>query len=156
VYHVPLPLTATKFGTHIILWYKQCFTLYTPAFASNGSLYAIGPLSVLSVTLVYCGQTVGWIKMPLGTEVGLAPGDIVLDGDPAHPTERGTTPPPLSGPCLLWANGRPSQQLLSSCFVVCRCPVLRFKSTRGGTGEGMELMRVGEGMDPVGYLSRSD
>jgi len=29
--------------------------------------------------LVYCGQTVGWIKMPLGTEVGLGPGDIVLD-----------------------------------------------------------------------------
>jgi len=23
----------------------------------------------------------GWIKMPLGTEVGLGPGDIVLDGD---------------------------------------------------------------------------
>ena len=37
----------------------------------------------LSVTLVYCGQTVGWIKMTLGTEVGLGPGDIVLDGDPA-------------------------------------------------------------------------
>ena len=36
----------------------------------------------LSLTLVYCGQMVGWIKMPLGTEVGLAPGDIVLDGDP--------------------------------------------------------------------------
>jgi len=32
--------------------------------------YTIGPLSVLSVglsvTLVYCGKTVGWIKMPLG------------------------------------------------------------------------------------------
>jgi len=28
------------------------------------------------------GQTAGWIKMPLGTEVGLDPGDIVLDGDP--------------------------------------------------------------------------
>jgi len=26
---------------------------------------------------VYCGQTAGWIKMPLGTEVGLGPGDIV-------------------------------------------------------------------------------
>jgi len=38
-------------------------------------------LSRLSVTLVYCGQTVGWIKMPLGMEVGLGPGDIVLDGD---------------------------------------------------------------------------
>jgi len=29
---------------------------------------------VLSVTLVYCGQTVGWIKMPLSTEVGLSLG----------------------------------------------------------------------------------
>ena len=26
---------------------------------------------------VCCGQTPGWIKMPLGTEVGLGPGDIV-------------------------------------------------------------------------------
>ena len=29
------------------------------------------------------GQTAGWIKMPLGMEVGLSPGDIVLDGDRA-------------------------------------------------------------------------
>ena len=29
------------------------------------------------------GQKAGCIKMPLGTEVGLGPGDIVLDGDPA-------------------------------------------------------------------------
>jgi len=28
--------------------------------------------------------------MPLGTEVGLGSGDIVLDGDPAPPTEKGT------------------------------------------------------------------
>ena len=35
----------------------------------------------LSVTLVYCGQTVGWIKMKLGVVVGLGPGHIVLDGD---------------------------------------------------------------------------
>ena len=42
-------------------------------------------LSVLSVTLVYCGQTVGWINMPLGVEVGLRPGHIVLDGDIAPP-----------------------------------------------------------------------
>jgi len=32
---------------------------------------------------VYCGQTAGWIKMALGTEVGLGPDHIVLDGDPA-------------------------------------------------------------------------
>jgi len=25
---------------------------------------------------------VGWMKMPLGKEVGLGPGHIVLDGDP--------------------------------------------------------------------------
>ena len=34
---------------------------------------------------VYCGQTAGWIKMPLGTEVDVSPGHIVLDGDPARP-----------------------------------------------------------------------
>jgi len=27
--------------------------------------------AVLSVSLVHCGQTVGWIKMKLGTQVGL-------------------------------------------------------------------------------------
>jgi len=49
----------------------------------------------LSVTLVYCGLTVGWIKMKLGTEVGLGPGDIVLDGDPA-PLKKGAHQPPFS------------------------------------------------------------
>jgi len=42
----------------------------------------------LSVTLVYCGQTVGWIRTPLGTKVGLGPGHTVLDGDPAPPFKR--------------------------------------------------------------------
>ena len=49
---------------------------------------------VLSVTLVYCSQTVGWIKMKLGTEVGLGPGDIALDGDSAvPPPKKGGTAP---------------------------------------------------------------
>ena len=39
----------------------------------------------LSVTLMYCGYTDGWIKMTLGTKVGVGPGDIELDGDPAPP-----------------------------------------------------------------------
>ena len=39
-------------------------------------------LSCLSVTLVYCGQTVGWIMMPHGTEVGIDPGHILLDREP--------------------------------------------------------------------------
>ena len=37
----------------------------------------------LSVTLVYCGQTVRQIKMKLRVQVGLGLGQIVLDGDPA-------------------------------------------------------------------------
>jgi len=41
---------------------------------------------------VYCGQTVGWIKMPLGTVVGFGPCHIVLDGDPAPP-KSGTAAP---------------------------------------------------------------
>jgi len=32
---------------------------------------------------VYCGQTAEWIKMVLGMEIGLSPGNFVLDGDPA-------------------------------------------------------------------------
>jgi len=28
----------------------------------------------------YCGQTAGWITMPLGMKVGLSPGGFVLDG----------------------------------------------------------------------------
>jgi len=31
--------------------------------------------------------------MPLGTEVGLGPGHIVLDGDPAPPHQKGGKPP---------------------------------------------------------------
>ena len=34
---------------------------------------------------VYCGQTAWWIRIPLGTEVDLGPGNIVLDGDPDPP-----------------------------------------------------------------------
>jgi len=43
--------------------------------------------------------------MPLGAEVGLGPGHIALDGDPAPPPEKGTAAPPLFCTCLLWANG---------------------------------------------------
>ena len=34
---------------------------------------------------VRCGQIAAWTKMPLGMEVGLGPGHIVLHRDPAHP-----------------------------------------------------------------------
>jgi len=41
---------------------------------------------------VWCGQTAGWIKMSHGTEVGLGPGHMVLDGDPAPPAQKGNSP----------------------------------------------------------------
>ena len=101
---------------------------------SNGSPYATGPLSCLSIMLVYCGQTFRGIKMPLGVEVGLGPGDIVLDGDPAPPsTERGTaalhfsthvycgqTVAHLSNYCALVIGSRPSDHYFgSACWFVC-------------------------------------
>jgi len=39
----------------------------------------------------YCGETVGWIKVKIGKEVGLDPGHIVLDGKPAPPPKKGGT-----------------------------------------------------------------
>jgi len=42
---------------------------------------------------VYCGQMAGWMKTPLGTEVDLGSGHIVLDGVPASSRERGTAAP---------------------------------------------------------------
>jgi len=50
----------------------------------------------LSVTLVYCGQTVGRMKMKLGVQIGLGPGHIVLGGDPAPLPKRGAEPPKFS------------------------------------------------------------
>jgi len=51
--------------------------------------------------------------MPLGREVDVGPGDIVLDGDPAPSPKEAQ--PSIFGSCLLWPNGRLSQLLLRSC-----------------------------------------
>jgi len=68
---------------------------------SNSCLSVLSCFSVFSVTLVYCGQTVGWIKIPLYTEVGLGPGHIVLDGDTAPP--KVAQPLPISAHvCCAW------------------------------------------------------
>ena len=42
----------------------------------------------------------GWIEMPLCMEVGLSPGDFVLDGDPAPPQKGGGVPSPIFCPLL--------------------------------------------------------
>ena len=40
---------------------------------------------------VYCGQMAEWIKMPLGMEVNLGPGNVVLNGSQLSP-KKGTAP----------------------------------------------------------------
>jgi len=42
--------------------------------------------------------------MSFGTEIGLGPGHIVLDGYLAPPKGH-RSPSPIFGPCLLWPNG---------------------------------------------------
>ena len=44
------------------------------------------------------------IKMSLGMEVGLDPGDFVLDGDPAPFPKRGAEPPPNFRPVFIAAK----------------------------------------------------
>ena len=54
---------------------------------------------------------------PLGMEVDLGPGHIVLDGDTAPPA-RGAQQPPLFGPCLFWPRlpiSATAELLLSLC-----------------------------------------
>ena len=93
-------------------------------------------LSVLSVTLVHCGQIVEWISMPFGTEVGLCPGDIVLDGDPAPHGKGHSTPhfsahvycgqiAPISATAkllFLKVKMTPIILLLLPLFLLIRCP----------------------------------
>ena len=62
---------AAVFRRPFVKWFNLCYR--------NRTIVLSG-LSCLDVTLVYCGQTVGWIRMPLGIELGLGPGHIVLDG----------------------------------------------------------------------------
>jgi len=83
----------------VIVSYLSKVVNFWTTICKNGSPNAIEPLSCpsvyLSVTLMYCGQTVGWIKMKLGMEVGLGPGHIVLNGDPA-PLPKRAQPPILA------------------------------------------------------------
>jgi len=46
------------------------------------------------------------MKLVHGMDVGLSPGDFVLDGDPVPFPQKGAEPAfPIFGPFLLWPNG---------------------------------------------------
>jgi len=53
-----------------------------------------GPCTAPQLSAHICyGQMASWIKMPLGMELGLGPGDFVLDADPAPLPRKGAKPP---------------------------------------------------------------
>ena len=60
-------------------------------------------LSVCHVTLAYCRQTVGWIHMPLGMEVGLGPGHCLRWG-PSSPPKGEQQPSPAFRPMSIVAK----------------------------------------------------
>jgi len=79
---------------------------------------AQSPTQFLAHVGLYCGQTAGWMKTPLGTEVDLGPGYIVLDGDPAAPRKGHSSP--LFSAHVYCGHSRPSQLLLSCCYTAHR------------------------------------
>jgi len=54
-----------------------------------------------SVHVCYGQTTAGWIKMPLGTEVVIGPGNIVLVGERSPPQKTRGQQPPTFGPCIV-------------------------------------------------------
>jgi len=82
-----------------LIWLSLCkfFLVFGRPFVKRFALCCYQTIVCLSVTLVYCGQTVGRIKTKLGMQAGLDPGHIVLDGDPAPPLPKGHSPLPIFG-----------------------------------------------------------
>jgi len=85
--------------------------------------------------VVYNGQTVAdigpyivlksnRIRMPLGTEVGLGPGDIMFDGDAPPPTERGTAPLPTFWAMSVVAKRSP----ISTTAELLYSPAVKYKT----------------------------
>jgi len=76
---------------------RPCVTLGRCSFPKRDT----APAQFLFQT--YCGQMAGWMKTPLGMEVDVNPGHILLDGDPAPPRKGHSSPPPSFRPMALVA-----------------------------------------------------
>ena len=81
------------FGRPFVKRFALCYETFVMSVLSVCLSVCLCGLPVLSVTLVYCGQTVGCIKIKLGIQVGLGPGHTVLDGDSALRPPKGQSLP---------------------------------------------------------------
>jgi len=86
---------------------------------------------------VYCGQMAGWMKTPLGTEVDLGAGHIVLDGVPALAKGAQQPPPPYLRRAILIRTsfatepaGHAQRYGRIRMYVWTRIPHLIYKDTR--------------------------
>jgi len=77
---------------YLLFWATVCKTVRPMLSDRCPVCPVLSCLSCLSVTFVHCGQTVGRIKIKLGMQVGIDHGHIVLGGDPAPPSLKGTAP----------------------------------------------------------------
>jgi len=76
-------LEDTEHRVSVLLLYafwQQSSSSYWYSYAVSGILH-------------YCGQTAGWMKTPLGTEVDICAGHIVLDGFPSLREKAHSIPP---------------------------------------------------------------
>ena len=67
--------------------------------------------------------------MPLGTEIGIGPGDIVLDGNPASPPKKGHNPPSFR-PMSIVAKLSPISSLFSFAVNVNEQRIIAFLTER--------------------------
>jgi len=81
-------------GTHTSKRYPTALNEFAPHDPCEPGTSKRGQSIVQFSGHFYCGQAAGCIKMPLGMEVGLSPGDWVLDGDRGPPPKKGAEPHP--------------------------------------------------------------
>ena len=90
--HSLVVLFPSFFGRPFVKQFALCYRTVVLSVLYVLSVYLYVSLSVsLSVTFFHCGQTVGWIKMKLGMQVGLDRGHTVR-WEPAPPPPKGHTP----------------------------------------------------------------
>ena len=88
----------TVFGWPFIKRFALCYQTVVCSVCPVSLFVCLWRWCIVASQLDGSVWNLAWIKMPLDTEVGLGPDDIVLDGD-------GESPSPIFGLRLLWPNG---------------------------------------------------